>query len=169
MAERTIREPNRALIGRLERIEGVVRSLALRHPGAVRTAVIADLYGVVNPVVPPTYDEWTPVLSLIIPGGRWIVFAEADIYLQPAGAVAPYVSIRIEPFDLTTGSSLLEDELCDCPSRVWADVIGGNAIWPLHVSADVRHGGQMTVVLQTKDAAATPYEVWRPRIKAIPV
>lgn len=163
MTDRNVREIERSLVQRLDRLEKRQRAMGLRAwPGAVRTAVDNSV------VVPSAFDVWFESINMVVPSGRWIVFAECDLRPQTNTFPARYYLLgRVEATD-ADGNVLSLD--CDCPTRSWVATIDVSVEFPFTVSADVRFdGGDIKISFLTRENTGLDYDLTYPRLKAIPV
>src|SRR6188768_734724 len=104
MPDRNLRERDRAWQQRQASVEAKVRSLGLRAwPGAVRTAPPLDTF------TPSTPAEYSQILSVTVPSGRWIIMATASAGPVSTFAADEVIVFSVFAYDQATSEPVAEE------------------------------------------------------------
>ena len=161
MPDRNLRERDRALTQRLERLQQQVRDLTLRAwAGALRTTKAAS-------ATPTTYSGYVQALSLVVPSGRWEVHADVTFTVAAATGEEDFY-LAIDLLDPTTGAVTGNAPIS--PRRIApAATPGAFLSLPVTLIDDFSAEGDVTVSLKTRNAGETVYSLGTPRLLVLPV
>lgn len=165
MADRILRERDRALPARLAALETKVRALSLRTwQGAVRTAPYLDSF------TPSDPSQSSVMVSLTVPAGRWIILATASV--SPTGTLAANQQLvfTLLAYDKET-NDVLPDASFDNPSAFTFFATG--TVGPVYRSVtlvnDLTHVADAFVVFTCVDTGGSGFIVVEPRLRMLPV
>lgn len=165
VADRVLREQDRALAQRLAALETKVRALSLRTwQGAVRSSPQLES------VTPPSPTSYSVMVSVTVPAGRWIVLATAA-----AGPVGDLVNpeqivFSVFAYDAET-NEILSDDQFDNPSgyMYWRGGDVPPSIQSVSLVNDVTYDADILVVFAAGNIGGAPFVVSEPRLRLLPV